>query len=285
MLIYQLVLYPVKACANLNRLYVSTGKNRLYAAQGRALANDQADSVKKYFEEDSLLANYYNTIMSRGKWNHMMDQTHIGYTYWQQPEKNAIPDIKYIQVPDPAEPALAIEGSASWWPHESAEAVLPEFDSFLKQSHYVELFNRGTKPFEYSIKTSVPWIKVSGQTGSVEKQERIWIEVDWQTVPAGIHKIPITITPASGNTMTVFAIIKNYKYPSTDRFRGFVESDGYVSMEAGHYTRAINQPPVSWQLIPEIGRTGSGNDSPPGHSKKAKTRVNIAQAGIQFACV
>ncbi len=28
---YQLVLYPVKACANLNRLYVSTGKNRLYA--------------------------------------------------------------------------------------------------------------------------------------------------------------------------------------------------------------------------------------------------------------
>ncbi len=94
-----------------------------------------------------------------------MDQTHIGYTYWQQPEKNAMPEIKYIQVPDPAEPALAIEGSASWWPHESAEAVLPEFDSFLKQSHYVELFNRGTKPFEYSIKTSVPWIKISGQNG------------------------------------------------------------------------------------------------------------------------
>ena len=37
---YQLVLYPVKACANLNKLYVTAGKNRLYAAQGRASAND-----------------------------------------------------------------------------------------------------------------------------------------------------------------------------------------------------------------------------------------------------
>ena len=41
-------------------------------------------------------SNYYNTIMSNGKWNHMMDQTHIGYTYWQQPEKNAMPEIQYI---------------------------------------------------------------------------------------------------------------------------------------------------------------------------------------------
>ncbi len=94
--------------------------------------------------------------------------------------------------------------------------------------------------------------------------------MDWQTVPAGIHKIPITITPAPGNAMTVFAVIKNYKSPSTDRFRGFVESDGYVSMEAGHYSRAINQPPVSWQLIPEIGRTGSGMTVLPVTAKKQK---------------
>ena len=50
-------------------------------------------SVKKYFAEDSSLSHYYNTVMSDGKWNHMMDQTHIGYTYWQQPEKNAMPKV------------------------------------------------------------------------------------------------------------------------------------------------------------------------------------------------
>ena len=35
---YQLVLFPVKACANLNAMYVAAAKNRLYAAQGRASA-------------------------------------------------------------------------------------------------------------------------------------------------------------------------------------------------------------------------------------------------------
>ncbi len=96
------MLYPIKACANLNKLYVDAGLNRLYSRQGRASANDFADSVKKYFDEDAKLANYYNTILSDGKWNHMMDQTHIGYTYWQQPEKNAIPKTEYISLPDSA---------------------------------------------------------------------------------------------------------------------------------------------------------------------------------------
>ena len=95
---YQLVLFPIEACANLNKLYIAAGKNRLYAAQRRASANDFADSVKKYFDEDAALSNYYNTVMSGGKWNHMMDQTHIGYTYWQQPPENVMPEVEYIPI-------------------------------------------------------------------------------------------------------------------------------------------------------------------------------------------
>ena len=39
---YQLVLYPTKASAMVNELYVAVGKNALYASQGRASANDLA---------------------------------------------------------------------------------------------------------------------------------------------------------------------------------------------------------------------------------------------------
>jgi hypothetical protein len=255
---YQLVLYPVKACANLNALYVAAGKNRLYASQGRASADDEADSVKKYFKEDASLAKYYNTVMSDGKWNHMMDQTHIGYTYWQQPEKNAMPEVKIIQPSDSADMGLAIEGSTTWWPNESHEALLPEFDSYGKQIHYFELFNRGIKPFKYSTHVAVPWIKLSGQNATIEKQDRIWVEVNWQRAEAGTHKIPITITGPSNKSVTVYALIKNYGPAKIDSFKGFIESDGCVSMEASHYTRAINAAPVSWLMIPGIGRTGSG---------------------------
>ena len=252
---YQLVLYPIKACANLNKLYVAAGRNRLYAAQHRASTNDQADSVKKYFDEDAALARYYNTVMSNGKWDHMMDQTHIGYTYWQQPEKNAMPKVEYITLPDSAKMGLSIEGSSSWWPNDPGEAILPEFDSFIRQSYYIDLFNQGTIPFEYSVKSTVPWIKLSEQKNKIEKQQRLWIKVDWEEVPIGTHKIPVTITGSDGGRFTVFAIINNY---GTIPFKGFVESDGYVSMEASHFTSEINKPSVRWQMIPGIGRTGSG---------------------------
>ncbi len=252
---YQLVLYPIKACANLNNLYVAAGKNRLYASQRRTSTNDLADSVKKYFDEDSALARYYNRVMSDGKWDHMMDQTHIGYAYWQQPEKNVMPKVERIQLPDSAKMGLSIEGSSSWWPNDSGEALLPEFDSFIRQSHYFDLFNQGTIPFEYNVKSTVPWIKLSEQKNKIEKQQRLWIKVDWEEVPIGTHKIPVTITGSDGRRLTVFAIVKNY---GTNPFKGFVESNGYVSMEASHFTKAINRPEVRWQLIPGIGRTGSG---------------------------
>ena len=44
---YQLVLYPVRACAVVNDLYVTVGKNRLYAVQGRASANDLAERAQR----------------------------------------------------------------------------------------------------------------------------------------------------------------------------------------------------------------------------------------------
>jgi hypothetical protein len=277
---YQLVLYPVKACANLNKLYVTTGKNRMYARQGRAAANDLADSVKKYFDEDAALSKYYNKVMSDGKWNHMMDQTHIGYTYWQQPEKNSMPEVQYVQLKDSAEMGLAIEGSDSWWPQDTTRAVLPEFDSFLKRKHYIELFNRGKNPFEYSVEIPVPWIKLTGTDGKVEKQERIWIDVDWQVAPAGFQKIPITITSNTGSKIMFFVIIKNYKNSVENQFKGFVETNGYVSMEASHFSRAVSAPPVSWEMIRGIGRTGPGMTIIPVTAKKQEP--GPACASLEF---
>ncbi|HMH24678.1 MAG TPA: glycosyl hydrolase 115 family protein, partial [Puia sp.] len=138
---YQLVLYPVKACANLNELYVTAGKNRLYAAQGRAATDSLANRVRTLFGQDSIFAHYYNKEMADGKWDHMMDQTHIGYTYWQQPPVNKMPEVMTSELPAAAEMGVAIEGSASWWPHDTANAVLPIFDRNGERSHYLEIFN------------------------------------------------------------------------------------------------------------------------------------------------
>ncbi len=93
---FELVLFPVKAFVNLNELYVAVAKNRWLASENDLAANKYADQAKEYYKRDSLLSWQYNHEIANGKWNHMMDQTHIGYTYWQQPRFNKMPWVKYV---------------------------------------------------------------------------------------------------------------------------------------------------------------------------------------------
>src|SRR6185369_12565913 len=103
---FELVLHPILAAANLNALYVTVARNRLYARQGRAATNALADSARALFWRDAELSREYNTL-GGGKWAHMMDQTHIGYTYWQEPPRNVMPRVDVIQLKTEADPGVA----------------------------------------------------------------------------------------------------------------------------------------------------------------------------------
>ncbi|KAF2509412.1 glycosyhydrolase [Flavobacterium zhairuonense] len=169
---YQLVLFPVLASANLNELYVATAKNHLYAEQGRASANDYAEKVKMLFEKDSLLTNYYHTKVANGKWNYMMSQTHIGYTNWQQPDKNVIPKTKTVEVSNKTEAKISAKAETS-----------------------------------------------------------------------------------------------NNKNRNLDHVRGFVEDNGYISIESKNYSKAINADGAKWTTIPNLGKTDSGVTLKPSNIK------------------
>jgi len=79
------VLYPTKASAQVAELYIATGKNQLYVSQQRASANVVSAQATALFQADAALAADYNHKLGHGRWDHMMDQTHIGYTSWRDP--------------------------------------------------------------------------------------------------------------------------------------------------------------------------------------------------------
>lgn len=160
---YQLVLYPILACANLNEMYYAHAKNQEAAKLKLASTNQWADKTEELFRKDQELSDYFNKNLAGGKWNHFADQTHIGYTYWQQPNKNSVPKVTRLE------------------PNE---------------------------------------ISATEPTTSIIQKENSAI------------------------------------YPKN--FKGFVEENGYVSIEADHYSRAFNMDKVQWKVIPDIGRTGNG---------------------------
>ena len=130
---FELALYPVKASATVAELYVTAGLNHLYASQGRAATNDLAEKARLLFQQDADLANVFNHQVANGKWNHMMDQTHIGYTGWQEPPRNVMPEVREIPIPVPATLGVAVEGSANAWPGAREEPALPMFDPVNNQ--------------------------------------------------------------------------------------------------------------------------------------------------------
>ncbi|MEA5403276.1 glycosyl hydrolase 115 family protein [Arcicella sp. DC2W] len=92
---FQLVLHPIKACANLNEMYYNVALNKEAFENKWKETNTYADKVKELFAKDSVITREYHQL-NNGKWNHLMSQTHIGYTYWQQPEKQKMPVVKYL---------------------------------------------------------------------------------------------------------------------------------------------------------------------------------------------
>lgn len=252
---YQLVLHPVTACANLNELYLTVAKNRQAAAQGRATANDWAEKARQLYQKDADITDYYHTKLANGKWDHMMAQTHIGYTYWQQPEKNSMPEVKEISLPDQAEMGVSIEGSGGFITEGTFPETLPELDAVSKRPVYIDLFNRGKHPFDFQISTSQPWLKAALASGKVEKEQRVWISADWSKVPVGKHEVVLTIKQTGGKDVLVKVPVFN---PELKSFTGFVESNGFVSIEAEHFSRNITVNNVKWEVIPDLGRTLSG---------------------------
>ncbi|MGA3284007.1 MAG: glycosyl hydrolase 115 family protein [Verrucomicrobiota bacterium] len=252
---FELVLYPTKASEQVNDLYVTTAKNRLYAGQGRASANDLAAQARALFKADADLSAYYNHTLADGRWNHMMDQTHIGYTSWQEPRRNVMPAVTEIEIPTNAEMGVAIEGSSSAWPGAADEPVLPVFDVFNQPHRFIDIFNKGQTPFEFSAAAGAPWIELSSTHGTVEKEQRLWVSVDWSKAPNDSANSFVTITGSGTNVVTVKVDLFNPQEPRRDSLKGFAEAGGCVSIEAAHYTEKADAGPVHWEEIPNLGRT------------------------------
>jgi len=262
---FQLVLYPVKACANLGELYVTVGKNALYRRQGRAATNDLATRAQQLFAMDATLTTQYHTLAS-GKWNHMMKQAHIGShptDAWRSPETNTMPAVQTLTVPTAAALGVAVEGSENVWPGATGTANLPEMTPYDPpgSNQYIDVFNKGSTAFAFTATAAnAPWLTLTPASGQITKETRVLVTVDWATAPTGtaVLDVPITITGPSSTSAVVHARIRNPATPRPETVTGFVETDGYVSIEAEHATRKVATAPATWQRIPDFGRTLSG---------------------------
>jgi hypothetical protein len=249
---YQLVLYPTKASAGVAEIYLSVGKNQLYAKQGRVSANDYAQHARDLFDQDLKLSDYYNDSISNGKWKNMMLDIHIGYTSWQMPRVSKLPEVKVVTPLDQPTMGVAVEGSELAWPGAQETPQLPVFDILKKQSYYIDVFNRGTGSFEFEAKANKPWIKLSQSKGKVEKDTRIMVDVDWKALldgkTEGIVEIKKGSELVSISVSTLKAALPKVKEPYFGNFTG------EFTIPADKYNANVPGKEAKWIVLPDLGK-------------------------------
>lgn len=252
---YQLVLYPAKASANIAELHITTGFNHLHARQGRASANDAADRVRELFALDRELAKAYHQ-MNGGKWDHMMAQTKIGYTSWKDPATEIMPELMNVTPAADGAIGVAVEGPEEAWPGSAKTAELPTFDSVRRGTHFIEIFRRGTVPFDFTAAADQPWVKFSSNGGRVDKDLRLLVDIDWNKIPTGTQFATVTISRKGGESVPVqVRAIRDDQWQNVIAFGGLTGSTAIAAEDA---TANIPAGKTRWERIPDYGRGKSG---------------------------
>ncbi|KAK2018493.1 immunoglobulin I-set domain-containing protein [Colletotrichum eremochloae] len=298
---FEMILHPITGGEILHKIQINGAKNQLYAGQKRNLANDVIDESRGLLDADAELTNRWNELLD-GKWVHMLDQTHLGYDdYWQQPTRNTLPDMRYVQTQFPSlggqlgvgveASNASVQGDDRWHPNSSNDLTVPPLDPYGALTRYFEVFTRGNKECPWEASPSQPWVKLSQYKGTVGGENgtdsRVLISIDWEKAPMAPNTtlVPINVTAGcvgkekyAGSGQRVIVPVVNRKVPSNFT-EGFVESDGHVSIEGPHYQKIIepssssnssSSKKLKYHVLKNYGRTLGGVTLYPPESEKAK---------------
>ncbi|KAI0772419.1 hypothetical protein BD413DRAFT_545266 [Trametes elegans] len=271
---FQLVHHPVQASTTLANMWIAAGINNLRASQARVSANEYKDRVEKLFDQDYALETDYHALLD-GKWDHMMDQTHVMYDYWQQPMANTMPFVTKVQAKKQAlAGAMRIipEGSSGAWPGDNKNNCAQGYgcpnpslalDPFVPAGNrFVDVSAGGPTPFTFTVASNVSWLDIAPAKGSISPsapEKRVFISVNWDKV-TGAETALLTFNATADDQPPLSVAVTftaNHTVLPPD-FKGFVEGDGTVSIEAAHAARNTTVEGLTWTEIPGLGRTLSG---------------------------
>jgi hypothetical protein len=173
---FQTVIYNVKGTALQNIKVLNAQKSNIYGEQKRASAASYAAKAQKAENEIYALINHYNReLLTVGnKWDHMASLPGPWGGQWHQWD---MPPLSYYSGEGGPNLDYTLE--------EGDSTDLPGFSKFNKDSAFIDLYNTGNGAVYWSSQSSDPWIKMSEQSGVIYDEKRIWVNIDWEKVPAG----------------------------------------------------------------------------------------------------
>ncbi|GGK77745.1 glycosyl hydrolase 115 family protein [Rufibacter glacialis] len=254
---YQLVYYPVVGASLMNKKFLYRDKSYLYAKQNRTSAADYVQLAKQAYEGIMKETDYYNHQLANGKWKGMMSMKPRDLPVYQEPVLPEIAKNSSFSWSIAPEGFVTQDSSLTSGPG----LQLPAFQPWGSTSYFVDLFLTNHQSVSWQAKPSDKWIKVSVPKGELttvigQKQQRIWVSVDWDKVPKKPEALGHITFKGGGQEFKVAVKAANQMEPSLKDHKGFVEEKGYVSIHAENFSRASGKEGKSWEVVEGLGHTG-----------------------------
>jgi len=269
---FETVLHPVLGGWTVYKIHVQAGYNDFYVKQKRTATNTMAQQVLSDFNTDAAITQRFHALLG-GKWKGIMDQTHLGYDYWQQPMRNAVPPLSYVQALETSlsgNLGIGIEGSNAtvsgddqYHSLSSNKLTSLPLEPYGPKTRYIDVFSRGTESCSWSFEFP-PYLKLepsSGVTGSQNGSDvRVFISVpNWDKVlgsPTALLNITSSCDWGSTGEPQIAVPLVSQKVPSG--FTGFVESDRHIAIEPEHSSRTSTVNGAKYLTLKSNGRVLSG---------------------------
>ncbi len=215
----ELILFPVRALSNIYSLHYAYAMNDALAAKNDTEANRWAIKARQCYDRDSVLCYEYNHNIANGKWNHMMDQLHIGYRSWQEPRMRYFPQPKYVDE------AKAVKPSNLFMEKDGVVSI--------EANHFINCETGSTQGSSWTVIQNYGKTEAGVALMPYTKQPSgAHIDYSFKTKKTGNHKVYIYFAPTfpfngtqqmaisiDGNKETVFDVNKhkgdqNYEWES-----------------------------------------------------------------------
>lgn len=245
---YQVLYYPVKGCEFLNRMVLCGQQNRLYATQQRAATDSLAAESRRCYDSLQVITKGYNALCG-GKWDHIMTMRQgFASAYFE------LPELRSATLAPQPKLAVKVEGEAVMKGMGSYHA-LPTFDTFLRRTHFIDIYNRGIGELEWRLTPSDEWIVASRRAGRTRTEDRVEVSIDWAKVPVGEEiSGSLTIEDAAGARKQVFVSVFNPASPTREEVKGlYMQHNGYISIDAAGFHRKRENDVIQMRLIPNLG--------------------------------
>ncbi len=248
---FGLVKFPAVASANLRRMMILAGLQRIFYRLGASCANALADEVDACIALDRELVRQYNCDMAGGKWNRMMSSEHVAFFNWNG-EGADYPRCERLSLPETGKAFLSLPGEDM----PAAGCVqLPVLSDLELNSAFFFVTASGRSMPEYSLECSCDWIKLE-KAEPFSGMHRYTVTIDRDKL-TGEDTGFIRFACADDSAELAVRIVHTQAAPAEDR--RFIETLGYISMNAGDCSVRCDGKDCAWQFIENYGKACSGS--------------------------